>query len=203
MEHPVRKLEDAPVTDTAPLYLFARLPMDVRGHVAGSNDLDAARTGRTLVEDGRLHVTMAILDAIDAPQEHVVQLIRWIMSTIPPFAFRVAFDKLVVSANSALLKASDPLHGALTCQAHIAGMLRDYGVELPKRAMPVPHVTLGYGYREPSPTRGIDGISWLVEELVLVRSLVGRTRHVVLGRWQLPLRPDDRRGDRNSIAMTA
>ena len=177
----------------SPLYLFAALPADVRGHVAASNDLDAARGGRTPVGEGRLHITLAALDAIDAPQDYLVQLIGWIMATIPPFAFRVAFDELIVSARSALLRASDPLHGARAAQAHVAGMLRDYGVDLPKPAMPVPHVTLGYGYREPLGVRGIDAISWLVEELVLVRSIVGAGRHVVLGRWRLPLRSDERR----------
>ncbi len=177
----------------SPLYLFARLPVDVQGHVGASNDLDAARGGRTPVEERRLHITLAALSAIDAPQEYLIQLIGWIMATIPPFAFHVAFDELVVSARSALLKASDPVHGALACQAHIAAMLRDYGVDLPKQAMPVPHVTLGYGYPEPLGVRGIDAISWLADELVLVRSLVGQTRHVVLGRWQLPTRPEERR----------
>jgi 2'-5' RNA ligase len=182
-----------PMTDhqDPQVYLFARLPVDVRGHVGASNDLDAARAGRSLVEDGRLHITLLALGAIDAPEDYLIQLIGWIMSTIPPFAFRVAFDELIVSARSALLKASDPLRGALACQAHVAAMLCDYGVDLPAAAMPVPHVTLGYGYREPLGVRGIDGISWLVDELALVRSLRGRTRHVVLGRWQLPRRPGE------------
>ncbi len=175
------------------LYLFARLPVDVQGHVAASNDLDAACFGRSPVAAGRLHITLAVLGAIDAPQDYLVQLVGWILSTIPPFAFRVAFDELILGARSALLKASDPLRGALACQAHVAGMLRDYGVMLPKAALPVPHVTLGYGHREPPGARGIDAIDWLVDELTLVRSLHGRTRHVVLGQWRLPLRPEERR----------
>jgi RNA 2',3'-cyclic 3'-phosphodiesterase len=184
-----------PMTDhqESQLYLFARLPAEVQGHVRASNDLDAARAGRSPVEAGRLHITLAALGAIDAPQDYLAQLVGWVMATIPPFAFRVAFDELIVGPRSALLKASDPLHGALACQAHVAAMLRDYGVDLPKAAMPVPHVTLGYGYRAPQPTRGIDPISWLVEELVLVRSLVGQGRHVVLGEWRLPLRPGESR----------
>jgi RNA 2',3'-cyclic 3'-phosphodiesterase len=175
------------------LYLFARLPADVPGHVRASNDLDAARAGRSPVEAGRLHILLAALGAIDAPQAYVAQLIGWVMATIPPFAFRVAFDELIVSARSALLKARDPLHGALACQAHIAAMLREYGVDLPNGALPVPHVTLGHGYRAPLPARGIDGNSRLMDELVLVRSLVGEGRPVVLGEWRLPLRPGESR----------
>jgi 2'-5' RNA ligase len=177
----------------APLYLFARLPVDVRGHVGVSNDLDAARGGRSPVASGRLHITLAALGLIDAPEEYLIGLVRWIMATIPPFAFHVAFDELIVGARSALLRASEPLHGAIACQAHVAAMLRDYGVAVPDRAMPVPHVTLGYGYDAPSGVRGIDGVSWLVDELALVRSLHGRTRHVVLDRWRLPARDGERR----------
>jgi 2'-5' RNA ligase len=185
--------------DDSRLYLFARLPVAIRDHVAASNDLDAARTGRTVVEDGRLHVTLLALDLADVAQDYMIALIGWILSTIPPFAFHVAFDELIVSARSALLKASDPLAGVIACQAHIAEMLANYGVELPASALPRAHVTLGYGYCEPLGAHGIDGISWLVEELVLVRSLHGRHRHIVLGEWRLPLRP----GERDRIAIPA
>jgi len=68
-------------------------------------------------------------------------------------------------------------------------MLRHYGLDLPARAAPAPHVTLGYGHREGRGVQPIDGISWLVDELVLVRSWHGRTWHEELGRWRLPMRP--------------
>ena len=61
-------------------------------------------------------------------------------------------------------------------------------VSLPRQAAPTPHVTLGYGDRRDRGVRAIDGISWLVDELVLVRSWHGRTLHEELGRWTLPLR---------------
>jgi 2'-5' RNA ligase len=181
------------VPDTR-LYLFAMLPDGVGDHLAVSNDIEPALPGLKLVSAARRHITLANLSAADAPEDYRAQLARWVMATVPPFAFRVVFDQLVASARSTLLKASQPLVGALEAQAHVLDMLRHYGLDLPAEAAPVPHVTLGYGYRESrclhAPgVQPIDGISWLVDELVLVRSWPGRTWHEELGRWRLPKRP--------------
>ena len=170
------------------LYLFARLPDDVGAHLDVSNDIEPALPGLNLVSAARRHITIADLGGIDAPQDYVVRLMHWIMATSPPIAFHVVFDEVIVSARSTLLKASQPLIGALDCQAHVLDMLRHYGSEPGQRAAPVPHVTLGYGTRDARDVRPIDGISWLVDELVLVRSWRGRTWHEELGRWHLPMR---------------
>src|ERR1700754_796841 len=157
------------------LYLFARLPDDVGAHLNVSNDVEPALPGLNLVSAARRHITIARLSDIDAPEDHVIALTRWIMATMPPLAFHVVFDEVVVSARSTLLKASQPLVGALECQAHMLDMLRHYGSEPGRDAAPVPHITLGYGTRDARGVRPIDGISWLVDELVLVRSWHGRT----------------------------
>ena len=171
------------------LYLFARLPDAVGDHLDISNDIEPALPGLNLVSAARRHITIADLNGIDAPQAYVAGLMHWILATSPPLAFHVVFDEVVVSARSTLLKASQPLVGALECQAHMLDMLRHYGSDPGRHAAPVPHVTLGYGYREARGVRPIDGINWLVEELVLVRSWRGRTWHEELGRWRLPGRP--------------
>jgi len=170
------------------LYLFARLPDGVGDHVDASNDIEPALPGLRLISSARRHITLAELDATGASQDHIVAMIGWIMATMPPFAFRVLFDQIVTSTRHTLLKASEPLLGALECQAHIVDMVRHYGLDLPRKAVPAPHVTLGYGHRAASGVRPIDGISWLVDELVLVRSWHGRTWHEELGRWRLPER---------------
>jgi 2'-5' RNA ligase len=170
------------------LYLFAPLPNEVGDHLAVSNDIEPALPGLKLVSTARRHITLADLNAVGAPQDHAIALARWVMATMPPFAFRVVFDQIVAGSRSTLLKASQPITGALECQAHVLGAMRDYGLDLPKAAAPVPHVTLGYPTREKRGVQPIDGISWLVDELVLVRSWHGRTWHEELGRWSLPLR---------------
>ncbi len=171
------------------LYLFARLPDEVGDHLAVSNDVQPVLPGLKLVSTARRHITIADLNGADVPQDHAIALVSWIMATMPPYAFRVVFDQLVVSARSTLLRASQPLIGAGECQAHFIEMVRHYGLDLPRQSAPTPHVTLGYGYREARGVRPIDGISWRVDELVLVRSFPGRTIHEELGRWRLPVRP--------------
>ncbi len=178
------------------LYLFARLPDGIGDHVAASNDIEPALPGLRLISSARRHITLADLgadlDGAAASQAHVIATIGWIMATMPPFAFRVAFDQVVTSARHTLLKASEPLLGALECQAHVLDMVRHYGLDLSPKAAPAPHVTLGYGHRDGTRgsggVRAIDGISWLVDELVLVRSWHGRSWHEELGRWRLPER---------------
>jgi 2'-5' RNA ligase len=58
------------------------------------------------------------------------------------------------------------------------------GIEGDKRERFEPHVTVGYmdkGFRmEP-----IEPIAWMVEEIVLIHSLVGQTQYIELGRWKL------------------
>ncbi len=170
------------------LYLFARLPDGIGEPIDASNDIAPALPGLRLISSARRHITLADLGTVDAPQEHVIAMIGWIMATTPPFAFRVMFDQIVTSARHMLLKASEPLLGALECQAHVIEMVRDYGLDLPGDAAPVPHVTLGYDHRATRGVRPIDGLSWLVDELVLVRSWQGRSWHEELGRWRLPER---------------
>ena len=47
-----------------------------------------------------------------------------------------------------------------------------------------PHLTLGYRIGEPFSER-VAPVSWTADEIVLIDSHVGRTRHEVLGRWRL------------------
>jgi 2'-5' RNA ligase len=178
-------MPELPLTD---LILFACLPEDVTAHLAISNDLGPARSGRSLVAPGRRHIALLHLGAEGVAEAYVIALVNWVMATMPPFAFRVLFDRLIVSPRSALLKASERLAGAEAAQAHLVEALRHYGLPLSRQAVPQPHVTLGYGYREPCGTLPIDGIGWQVEELVLVRSHHGRTLHEHLAHWRLPHR---------------
>jgi 2'-5' RNA ligase len=177
-----------PAAPDTRLYLFALLPEGVGDHLAISNDIEPALPGLKLVSAARRHITLADLSMSDAPEDYRIQLAHWVMATVPPFAFRVVFDQLVASARNTLLKASQPLVGALEAQGHVLDMLRHYGLDLPDKAAPVPHVTLGYSHRDSGGVQPIDGISWLVDELVLVRSWQGRTWHEELGRWTLPVR---------------
>jgi 2'-5' RNA ligase len=62
--------------------------------------------------------------------------------------------------------------------------LIERGIVKPAPSRFMPHVTLLYD-RQTVDAQGITPVSWRVTEFVLVHSLLGQSRHIVLGRWPL------------------
>lgn len=58
------------------------------------------------------------------------------------------------------------------------------GLRSPKKAAFEPHVTLAYidKYLRSEP---VEAVGWMVEDLVLIHSLMGKTQYIELGRWKL------------------
>ncbi|MEK7952297.1 2'-5' RNA ligase family protein [Luteolibacter soli] len=84
---------------------------------------------------------------------------------------------LVVSVrgrNSSL----DQLHQRATIQCSIRGLRST------KKSKFNPHVTLAY-LKDSFSTETIEPISWMAEEIVLIHSLMGQTKYIKLGRWNL------------------
>lgn len=69
-------------------------------------------------------------------------------------------------------------------QKDLGAAMDDVGIGHLKRDAFRPHVTLLYG-NEPIASADISPIWWTVRDFVLVRSIQGKSRHVVLGNWQL------------------
>ena len=72
-------------------------------------------------------------------------------------------------------------------QRAVAGAMTDAGIGRYVRSSFKPHVSLIYGDRQIE-RREITPIRWTVDELVLIHSVVGEARHIVLGRWPLQTR---------------
>lgn len=70
-------------------------------------------------------------------------------------------------------------HAKLEAQMHRAGL-----VEPGTRRRFTPHMTLLYGHQAVQ-EQGIEPIGWLAKEFVLIRSLIGQGRYIVLDRWAL------------------
>lgn len=64
------------------------------------------------------------------------------------------------------------------------GMLRAGLTQGHNHATFVPHLTLSYGPQSLQ-AQAIDPITWVAHDFVLIRSIQGEGRHVVLGRWPL------------------
>ena len=70
------------------------------------------------------------------------------------------------------------LHQALSTQ------LAHHGIACRARASFTPHLTLLYAAAA-APERAVEPIRWLADEIVLVRSVIGRARYEICGRWPL------------------
>lgn len=152
-------------------------------------DEHAAR-GRPL-DQARLHVTLQYFGAFAGLPQALVAAIERVVDGIDLRAFAVAFDHVASFDGSArrrpwvLLGSEDGLARLHGLHAALGEGLAAAGVRMAGHARFLPHLTLLYEDRA-LPRQAIDPIAWIVRELVLVDSLVGRGEHRVLRRWPLP-----------------
>jgi 2'-5' RNA ligase len=77
---------------------------------------------------------------------------------------------------------ADGVERLIEFRDELAGQMRRAGFRVPRSY--TPHMTLLWGDRcvgdHPMPPVG-----WMVRDFVLIRSLIGQSRHVELGRWCL------------------
>lgn len=142
----------------------------------------------------RLHVTLHHLGnfAGGLPQERVDAAMN-AAASIRMEPFSVEFDHVLSFASKPrpgplVLGGGAGVTGLHALHDELARALQNAGIEdhtvSPNAAPYTPHVTLAYGMPWLA-TRPVDAVSWNVRELVLMHSLLGRTRHVPLARWPL------------------
>jgi len=144
--------------------------------------------GRPVRAD-RLHVTMFILeDRFDAPDELIAGL-REVGGAVTAAPIDVTLDYVSGGGRSIALRPQhknatlDALHrqlARLCAAAEIA--------EMPGYTFSA-HLTLGYRDGRPFGER-VTPLTWKAEELVLIHSHLGKTRHEPLGRWPLIAPPE-------------
>jgi len=141
-----------------------------------------AEPATTRISTPRLHLTLLLI-AHRAPIRMLGESARSVLEAIVLPACRVMFDRLIGGRRSAFVCPSESLRGLDRMQAALASELAMAGIFPPKWWRFRPHVTLLYGV-QPF-TAAIDPIGWHAQELVLIRSHVGRTHHETIGRWTL------------------
>ena len=109
-----------------------------------------------------------------------------IVATVALAPFRFVVDRLVGGTHWALLVPSEPVRGIEAFQQRLSVALMIGGLRPRSGWRFHPHITLRHG-AQPGLDRPIDPISWTVEDLLLVDSVVGKGRHDVLARWTLPV----------------
>ncbi len=139
------------------------------------------------MRDEHLHVTMEIFaDRVGVPQSFADTLIA-IGDDIDMPGFLLPLGRLVGTTRSVALRPKGRSTGLALLQRAIRLRVLDAGLEVREGWSFNPHMTLGY--RDAAPfARSIDTIEWQVDELVLVHSHVGKTRHDIIRRW--PLAPE-------------
>ena len=158
------------------LYFMVKPPPPIAAHMPGT---------RPVVD--LLHITLLPLGDLLLAPPHFIDTLIAIGDGFRAPSFRVVFDRLIGSGRTLGLRGSEPMRGAVAFQAALVDAVKAAGVILPAYRF-TPHITLDYE----ATIRGaeaIEPISWLVEEFLLIESVVGERRHIAHARWPLTARP--------------
>ena len=171
---------------------FAVLPDDV---AVASISLLAQRqcrahglTGKPLLP-GLLHISLHhVGDYAGRPRGVVAAACEAGAALVMP-SFEVAFDRVVSFGGRSgnhpfVLRGGDGVVGLLALHQHLGVALQKVGLWRWVKPQYEPHVTLLYDDRCVA-EQAIDAVSWTVREFVLVHSLHGQGRYIILERWKL------------------
>lgn len=140
-----------------------------------------------LILPEHLHVTLFHLGDWQSLPEEIVNRASAAASEISVAPFDVTFERAESFRNSTgvfpFVLTSDArqwraLHDTL------GNALKDAGLGVATRGDFKPHMTLTYDRQRVKPFP-IDPIVWTIRDLVLVHSILGKTKHIHLGRWPL------------------
>lgn len=169
----------------APLYrlFFALRPPPIVARQIDHFASELAPDARRILIDHQ-HVTMGISpDWPDYPYEQIKALRRAAVA-IEADPFDLWLDRLSEGGRSAALRPSRSIEGLKALQQQVAMTMKRAGVMSRPDWSFSPHQTLFYRDGRPD-QRPISGFGWRAEQLVLICSHVGRTRHAVVGTWTL------------------
>lgn len=148
-------------------------------------------TGKRVAKE-RLHVTLHWLqDHISLPPDLLAEAMN-AGSAAEMAPFDVVFDRVeslgdVNHGGPLVLTGTAGLASLRQFQRVLAAAMTDAGAGQYVRSSFKPHVTLLYD-EQYVPRRNVPAVCWTVNELVLVESRVGKSQHIVLGRWPLQSR---------------
>lgn len=133
-----------------------------------------------------LHMTMlGLWDATGDAPARVADLGRHLDAFRAP-PFDLAFDRVRRRGRHVELVSTRRLAEAKTLRQLLVDHLVDRcGLPVRRPGKLRPHVTLHYASAGEPFDEWIDPLGWRVEEMLLIESVVGETRHVTLGRWAL------------------
>ncbi len=159
-----------------PIYIFAKPSGDALAAIGALRRTSRARAMELL------HTTLLpLFDLADAPP-HAVHHVVALMDEFRGEPFDLMFDA-IAERRAVTLRSTRRLEGAIAFQQALATHFRAHNFPFFGRA-PEPHLTINYR-RDGGGNESIRPVGWRVDEVLLVESVVGETRHVVHGRWTL------------------
>ncbi len=171
------------------LFLALLPPWEVRTQAIALQQELSNRCGihKGLMGIERLHMTLWFLGKFKGVPEALLPVIDQAACAVDAAPFDLVLDRLDGwrDGGAALFsRRTDFRSGVCRYQRKLVDALRAAGLVQPKGRRFQPHISLVYA-RQHVPPRSLEPIPWHVNELVLVHSLYGQSRHVVLARWPL------------------
>jgi 2'-5' RNA ligase len=178
---------DCPVTDR----LFYALLPDVK---SAGQIVEFARRLRAdhhpkgaLIPSERLHVTLAFLGDFAGLPKGIVSSALVAGEQLEGAPFDVTFDRLQKFGHgkqAIVLRGEEVAGGVNEFRRRLVEAMLYQGLKPVGPAGFTAHITLMYD-DGPIVEEQVAPISWTAKEFVLVRSLIGKSRHEILGRWPL------------------
>jgi len=138
-----------------------------------------------LLSPERLHVSLLSIGCFVGPGPlHIVNDVKKLARAVVMPPFELSFDRVASFGAGALVLTGGESAGDVMRLRHSLKLtLAKAGVKLRSRKSFMPHMTMAYADR--MPTLAIEPICWPASEFVLIDSLIGQSKHVLLGRWPL------------------
>jgi len=145
-----------------------------------THELKARATGAQ-----RLHVT---LHHLGSPTEEAVARALRAAAELDSPAFEVSFERVASFESRArkrplVLLSRHAMRPLRAFRSTLGASLRLHGLAADQGVF-TPHLTL-LRDAQAVPEQSIAPLAWTVRDFVLIQSLIGQGRHVVLGRWPL------------------
>lgn len=143
-----------------------------------------------LIKPENLHVTLVEFTEVREREQAVLEKVSAAAKRIDFQSFDVSFDRALSFVKQddkpLVLAGGDGVMGLVSLQQALIAALHKEWLKIPANSRYVPHMTLLYA-AEKIPEISIPPLRWTVTEFVLIRSLAGKSTHLVLDRWPLRL----------------
>lgn len=166
---------------------FALLPPQQSALRTSAASEERLGVGWQIQRAARLHVTLGITDDFDRTPSRLLERLLLAGDAVDVEPFILTLDRLTIGERSASLRPASGNRALRRLARAIADAMRAAGVPMRDGWQFRPHMTLAYRTAGRAGQHAVSPLTWEAADFVLIRSLVGRTRHILLRRW--PLRP--------------